>query len=509
MADKTSTEDYILETKNIRKEFPGVVALDNVSIKVRRGTVHALLGENGAGKSTLIKIISGVYSQTSGQIFLNGADTGKLTPKKAMELRIAVIHQELNLIPQMTVAENVFVGREILTSRGTVNYSEMYRRTGEILDRFKININPRAKVAELSIANQQIVEIAKVLSLEADLIIMDEPTDVLTDNEIEQLFRIVRELKAQGKTIIYITHRLDELSQICDDFSILRDGTFVSSGKISDYTQNDIVTMMVGHDIKSQFPYEKGEPKEEVLRLEHCSRTGILKDISLSVHRGETVGFAGLVGAGRTELARCIFGADRFDEGTVYINGSQVKIDNVQTAIAQGIYYTTEDRKKDGMYQNAAIDFNMTISCLNDILQNGVIRKAKENALSLDMKDKLSIRAPGMKAHIKNLSGGNQQKVIFARALLTHPKIIILDEPTRGIDVGAKAEIYKIINKLKAEGTAVVVISSELPELMGICDRILVMYEGQLNGEFTKEEATEPKIMQRAFGVREESLHAE
>jgi len=496
-------EDYILETRNIRKEFPGVVALKDVSLKVRRGTVHALLGENGAGKSTLIKIISGVYNQTSGEIIYNGEDVGLMNPDKAMEMKIAVVHQELNLVPQMTVAENVFVGRELVTKRGTVDFKEMERRTAEILSRFQIDLNPRAKVADLSIANQQIVEIAKTLSLDMDFIVMDEPTDVLTDNEIEKLFEIIRNLRSQGKTIIYITHRLDELEQICDDFTILRDGQYIATGAIADYTQNQIVTLMVGRDLSDMFPYEKANPTDEAIRLEHCTREGVVEDISFSVRKGETVGFAGLVGSGRTELARCIFGADRFDSGSIFIEGKPTEIRSVGSAIENGIYYTTENRKEDGMYQNAAVDFNMTISSLEDILTNRVLSRKKENAATGEMGSRLAVKTPGMKALIKNLSGGNQQKVIFARALLTKPKIIILDEPTRGIDVGAKTEIYHIINGLKAEGNAVIMISSELPELLGICDRILVMHEGKLNGEFSRDEATEENIMQCAFGVTE------
>jgi len=496
-------EDYILETRNIRKEFPGVVALKDVSLKVRRGTVHALLGENGAGKSTLIKIISGVYNQTSGEIIYNGVNVGLMNPDKAMEMKIAVVHQELNLVPQMTVAENVFVGRELVTKRGTVDFKEMERRTSEILSRFQINLNPRAKVADLSIANQQIVEIAKTLSLDMDFIVMDEPTDVLTDNEIEKLFEIIRNLRSQGKTIIYITHRLDELEQICDDFTILRDGQYIATGSIANYTQNQIVTLMVGRDLSDMFPYEKANPTDEAIRLEHCTREGMVEDISFSVRKGETVGFAGLVGSGRTELARCIFGADRFDSGNIFIEGKPTEIRSVGSAIASGIYYTTENRKEDGMFLNAAVDFNMTISSLEDILMNRILSRKKENTATGEMGSRLAVKTPGMKAMIKNLSGGNQQKVIFARALLTKPKIIILDEPTRGIDVGAKTEIYHIINSLKAEGNAVIMISSELPELLGICDRILVMHEGKLNGEFSREEATEENIMQCAFAVTE------
>ena len=326
-------EDYILETRNIRKEFPGVVALKDVSLKVRRGTVHALLGENGAGKSTLIKIISGVYNQTSGNILYNGQDVGLMTPDKAMEMKIAVVHQELNLVPHMSVAENVFVGRELTTKWGTVDFNEMENRTAEILKRFQIELDPKMKVADLSIANQQIVEIAKTLSLDMDFIVMDEPTDVLTDNEIEKLFDIIRSLRQQGKTIIYITHRLDELKQICDDFTVLRDGQYIETGAIADYTQNQIVTLMVGRDVNDLFPYVKADPGEEALRLERCTRNGVVEDISFSVRKGETVGFAGLVGSGRTELARCIFGADRFDSGNIYVEGKATEIRSVLKAL--------------------------------------------------------------------------------------------------------------------------------------------------------------------------------
>lgn len=507
MTENKAKEDYILETEDISKEFPGVVALKDVNFRMKRGTVHALLGENGAGKSTLIKIISGDYHQTSGQLFVNGKRIDKMTPKNAMELKIGVIHQELNLLPEMTISENVFVGREITTPIGTVDYKAMEERTRILLEQFNIALDPRAKAGNLSIANQQIVEILKILSLETDIIIMDEPTDVLTDKEITRLFEIIRNLKETGKSIIYITHRLDELEKICDEYTILRDGQFVCTGNISDSSQKDIVALMVGRDMKEQFPYVKAAPGEEALRLEHCFKTGVVENISFSIKKGETVGFAGLVGSGRTELARCIFGVDRFDRGSIYIETRPTTINSVKKAINSGIYYTTENRKEDGLVPNAAVDFNMTISCLNDILKSKVIHKKKENNLALKMKEKLAIKTADMRVEIKNLSGGNQQKVIFARALLTHPKVIILDEPTRGIDVGAKAEIYKIINDLKLAGNAVIVISSELPELMGICDRIMVMHEGRLNGEFSKEEATESKIMSCAFGVMEEKIN--
>lgn len=508
MGEPAKAKDVVLEVQEIKKEFPGVIALNKVNFKLKRGTVHALLGENGAGKSTLVKIISGVYNQTSGQIFVNGNKIDKMTPQLAMKLKIAVVHQELNLIPEMTVSENVFIGREITSSLGVVDYKAMEEKTQEVLNNFNIQLDPRKKVRELSIANQQLVEIVKILSLETDIIIMDEPTDVLTDKEIDRLFQIIRNLKESGKSIIYITHRLDELKQICDEFTIFRDGEYICTGAIKDYEQKEIVSLMVGRDLKNQFPYVKAIGNDEAIRVEHCSCRSILKDISFSVKKGETVGFAGLVGAGRTELARCIFGADRFDEGTVYVENMPVKIHSIEKAIQSGIYYTTENRKEDGLFPDAAVDFNMTISSVDDILQNKIIKKQKENQVSLRMKENLTIKTADMKVEIKNLSGGNQQKVILARALLTHPKIIILDEPTRGIDVGAKAEIYKIINDLKMSGTAVIVISSELPELLGICDRIYVMHDGTINGEFSKEEATESGIMQYAFGVVEEKKDA-
>ena len=508
MGEPAKAKDVVLEVQEIKKEFPGVIALNKVNFKLKRGTVHALLGENGAGKSTLVKIISGVYNQTSGQIFVNGNKIDKMTPQLAMKLKIAVVHQELNLIPEMTVSENVFIGREITSSLGVVDYKAMEEKTQEVLNNFNIQLDPRKKVRELSIANQQLVEIVKILSLETDIIIMDEPTDVLTDKEIDRLFQIIRNLKESGKSIIYITHRLDELKQICNEFTIFRDGEYICTGAIKDYEQKEIVSLMVGRDLKNQFPYVKAIGNDEAIRVEHCSCRSILKDISFSVKKGETVGFAGLVGAGRTELARCIFGADRFDEGTVYVENMPVKIHSIEKAIQSGIYYTTENRKEDGLFPDAAVDFNMTISSVDDILQNKIIKKQKENQVSLRMKENLTIKTADMKVEIKNLSGGNQQKVILARALLTHPKIIILDEPTRGIDVGAKAEIYKIINDLKMSGTAVIVISSELPELLGICDRIYVMHDGTINGEFSKEEATESGIMQYAFGVVEEKKDA-
>ena len=500
--------ECILETRHICKQFPGTVALDDISIRFEAGRVHALLGENGAGKSTLVKIISGVYEATSGEIYLQEEKLSGLNPKKSKDLGIAIIHQELNLIPELSIAENVFLGKETLWHLGILDRKKINKTTAELLSKFHIDLKPGMKIKDLSVAQQQIVEIAKGLTINSKVFILDEPTDVLTDKETRLLFQIVRELKVQGKAIIYITHRLEELPDICDCFTVLRDGRYIGEGEIKDFTREQIVKMMVGRDIENQYPYLPSEPREKVLRLEGCVRKGTDKKMSFAVHSGEVVGLYGLVGAGRTELARAVIGLDRFICGKMYINEKETRLKSPRAAHKSGVYYSTENRKEEGIIEENGVDFNITVSSLDRLLTAGVVVSGKREAkLGEQMVKKLSVKTPGLRVEIQSLSGGNQQKVLLARALLTHPKLLILDEPTRGIDVGAKADIYEIINGLKQQGVAVLLISSELLEVMGVSDRILVMRDGQLMGELSHDEAQEALVMQYAFGItREEAV---
>lgn len=501
-------ESCALEVRNITMKFPGVIALNNVSMCFQRGEVHALLGENGAGKSTLIKVLSGVYTPTEGEIFRNGEKVSHMTVHKAGELGIAAIHQELNLIPELSIAENIFLGKEETMGPGVLKRSEMNRRAAELLERFNIDLEPTAKVKSLPIAKQQVVEIAKALGSEAEVFIFDEPTDVLTDKETVLLFDIIRQLKKQNRVIIYISHRLDELPEICDTFSVLRDGHYVDSGRIGDCSKSDIIRLMIGRDLKNQFPYEPAEPSDTVLELQECRRSGTEAQVSMSVSAGEVVGLYGLVGSGRTELMRCIICAEKLAGGRLLLMGKPVKLKSVAHAHHMGIYYSTEDRKADGIISGAGVDFNMTLPSIEQICRGRVISLAKEKTLCGEMIGEFSIKTPSARTEIQTLSGGNQQKALLAKALMTHPKVLILDEPTRGIDVGTKADIYQIINRLKAQGVAVIVISSELPEVMGISDRVLVFYNGEITGEFNHAECTEHMLTQCAFGLKREVIES-
>lgn len=499
-------ENCALEVRNVTMKFPGVIALNDVSMQFQRGEVHALLGENGAGKSTLIKVLSGVYTPTEGEVFRNGKKVPHMTVHKAAELGIAAIHQELNLIPELSIAENIFLGKEAISGLGILKRREMNKRAAELLNRFNIDLDPTTKVKNLPIAKQQVVEIAKALDGDAEVFIFDEPTDVLTDKETVLLFDIIRQLKKQNKVVIYISHRLDELPEICDTFSVLRDGHYVDSGNIGDCSKSDIIRLMIGRDLKNQFPYEPAEPAGIVLELRKCRRNGTEAEVSMQVDAGEVVGLYGLVGSGRTELMRCIVGTEKLAGGELLLMGEAVKLKSVAHAHRLGIYYSTEDRKADGIISGAGVDFNMTLPSIRQICQGNVISFRKEKKLCDEMIQEFSIKTPAAKTEIQTLSGGNQQKALLAKALLTHPKALILDEPTRGIDVGTKADIYQIINKLKAQGVAVIVISSELPEVMGISDRVLVFHNGAITGEFSHTECTEHALTQCAFGLKREVI---
>jgi inositol transport system ATP-binding protein len=496
---KAGLPEEVLEISGIRKEFPGVVALDDVQLCLKRGTVHALMGENGAGKSTLMKIIAGIYTPDRGTIRLRGEEVKLASPLDALERGIAMIHQELALMPFMTVAENIWIRREPRNRLGIINHSKMAEQTQALFDRLNIKIDPLSQVRYLTVAQRQMVEIAKAVSYESDVLIMDEPTSALTETEVEHLFAIIRDLREQGIGIVYITHKMNELFEIADEFSVFRDGIYVGTHASSDVTRDDIIRMMVGRDVTDMFPKEEAEIGAPVLEVENLTLEGVFHDISFTVHSGEIFGLAGLVGSGRSNVAEAIFGVTAADSGTIRINGEKVTIHSPRDAMEQGMAFLTEDRKETGCFLPLSVRENMQIAAFKDrYVRLGVIEQSAVDAKSEEMKTALRIKTPNLDERIENLSGGNQQKALIARWLMIHPKILILDEPTRGIDVGAKAEIHRLISRLASEGVAVVMISSELPEVLGMSDRIMVMHEGHLTGILDRDEADQVKIMELA-----------
>ncbi|TJX68865.1 sugar ABC transporter ATP-binding protein [Soehngenia saccharolytica] len=484
----------ILRMENISKSFPGVKALDDVSLKAYEGEVMALLGENGAGKSTLMKILSGVYTKDSGRILLNGEEINVLNPRDAAEKGIAIIHQELNLIPNLTVYENIFLGREKVNSYKVLKKDCMIDESKKLLERLRVDIDPTLRVNEISIAKQQMVEIARALSLNASVIVMDEPTDTLTDKEVDSLFDVIRELKTENKAIVYISHRLKEVFEICDRATVLRDGKLIDERMISDLDEDEIIKLMVGRTLDEQFPYLMTQVSENVLEVINLTNKYV-KNISFSLKKGEVLGISGLVGAGRSELGKTIFGLYPIDEGEIFLEGKKVEFKSPKEAIENGIMYVSEDRKSEGLVLSMDVKSNITLSSLDKFKRAIGLDKKKEERVTQEYREKIKIKTPSLTQKVKNLSGGNQQKVAIAKSLLTEPKVLILDEPTRGIDVGAKREIYDLLNAIKKEGHCVIMISSEMPEILGMSDRIIVMHEGVIKGELTREEATSEKIM--------------
>lgn len=492
-------EEYILEMENITKEFPGVKALDNIQLKVRKGTVHALMGENGAGKSTLMKIIFGIYTPNKGTIKYKGEELKLTSTKDALKNGISMIHQELSPVPHMTVAENIFLGREPSGKLGWVNDKKMVEDARGLFNKLNMNIDPNAKMKDLSIANMQMVEIATAVSYNADLIIMDEPTSAITEKEVEQLFEIIHSLKAKGVTIIYISHKMDEIFKICDDITVFRDGQYIGTKAAQELNQDTLIQMMVGREIKQVFHKEKSEIKEVVLAVNNLTREGKFKNVSFEVRKGEILGIAGLMGSGRTEVIESIFGIDPPDSGDIFIHGEKVKIKSPQDAIKRKIALLTEDRKLTGAFLPISIRENMIISNIDQFIKYGYVNKKNVDELCNLQVKKLNIKTPSIDQLIMNLSGGNQQKVLLARWLLNDPDILILDEPTRGVDVGAKSEIHKLMSKLAQEGKAIIMISSELPEVLGMSDRVMVMHEGDKKGELSREEANQERILEVAY----------
>lgn len=489
-----------LQMQHISKTFPGVVALDDVSFALRKSEVHILLGENGAGKSTLMKILSGAYQKTAGQILLNNQEVEIKNPKHAQDLGIGIIYQELNLVPQLSAAENIFLGREPMRLPGLIDRKTMEREAARLLNELGIAIEVRRPVRELSIAAQQMVEVAKAISLNARILIMDEPTSALTEREIQELFARIRQLKATGVSIVYISHRMEELFAIGDRVTVLRDGRNVGTYEIGEVTKAELIRLMANRELTNQFPKVRAARGDEALRVEHLNRDGVLKDISFTLHRGEVLGIAGLLGSGRTELARAIFGADKIDSGQIYLNGSLQRIHSPQQAINAGLGFLTEDRKTQGLVLALSVKDNVCLPNVGKFARLGIVNGSEENRAAIRYVNDLRIKTPSIRQQVVNLSGGNQQKVVLGKWLCSQAEIFIFDEPTRGIDVGAKAEIYELINQLTAKGVAVLMISSELPEILGMSDRILVMHQGRINGEFAAEEATQEKILSCALG---------
>lgn len=487
----------LLEMKGICKSFNGVPALRDVQLTLESGEVHALLGENGAGKSTLIKILGGIYSKDSGDIFINGKQVQISNVKEARENGISIIHQELMMLPQMRIYENVFLGQEY-KNRGFVKRSEMIEKTREMLKFFSLDLDPKEKLGHLPIAQQQIIEIIRAISFGARIIVMDEPTSSLSDKEVDFLFSAIRRLKGEGVGIIYISHRMSELDEIADRVTVMRDGGYVATEVVKEVTREELITKMVGRTLGDYYVHTHTPSDEVVMKVTNYSDGDMVKDASFELHRGEVLGFAGLVGAGRSELMSCIFGVTKKTSGELTLEGKAVSINGVKDAMAAGIALVPEDRKQEALYLDQSVRYNMTIEVLDDFLKLGRYDGKKESAIVDEYVQKMSVKLASPSQKIIRLSGGNQQKVIIGRWLAGHPKILILDEPTRGVDVGAKVEIYQIIDELVKSGVSVIIISSELPEVIGMSDRIVVMGEGRIKGVLERNEADQERIMSLA-----------
>ena len=485
--------NYILTLKNITKEFPGVKALDDVTINIERGTIHGLVGENGAGKSTLIKVLVGIYQPNKGEIILDGKPCRFNSPIEARRAGISVVHQEIKLAEPLSVAENMFLGN-VQLKNGLVDWKGMRRRAREIVEDLGMDIDINAQVSSLTVAKKQIVEIMHAINNNSRILIMDEPSAVLTDRELEVMFRIVKQLRDKGITIIYISHRLDEIFGLCSNVSVLRDGRHIDTIPVASVDRQGLINMMVGREMGQEYPKEVGNVGGTILEVKNLSR-GILRDISFEVKSGEVFGISGLVGAGRTELARAILGIDKPESGEVYVRGKKVHYRTFADAIRDGLGLIPEDRKLQGLVQIMSVKRNTTLVNMKRVLRAGVISSSLEEKLSKEYANKLHVVTPSMETEVQYLSGGNQQKVVIAKWLFQNSEILFLDEPTRGIDVGAKAEIYRLINRMAKEGKTIIMISSEMPELLGMCDRIMVMHEGHKMGELNAAEATQAKIM--------------
>ena len=491
-------EQYVLELNHIVKLFPGVRALDGMSLKVRPGKVHVICGENGAGKSTLMKVISGEYIAEEGEAIYKGQKLGKRTIMETMQMGISMIHQEMNPVKQMTVAQNIYLGREPQTIRGFVDFRKMNKDTQDLLDRLSIPYKATQKMEEISIAGQQQIEIAKAISTNASVIIMDEPTSAIADAEVEVLFRQIEDLKKQNVAIIYITHKMDEIFRIADDVTVVRDGAWILTKPASELTEEEIITNMVGRKVDNLYPVNKAPKGNVLLEVQNLSSEGVFKDISFKVRAGEIVGFSGLVGAGRSEVMRAVFGLDPHDSGKILLDGKEISVKSSKDGIKNGIAMVSENRRTEGIIPIRPIRENISLTFLDQFAKLSLINKKTEAEKADSMMKKLKVRAASPLTEIRTLSGGNQQKAILAKWLMGTPRVLILDEPTRGIDVGSKAEIHQLMCECAEDGLAVIMISSELPEVIGMSDRVYVMREGRISGEINKEEISQEAIMKLA-----------
>jgi ribose transport system ATP-binding protein len=492
----------VLQVQNISKRFGGVQALHDASLEVRAGEVHALVGENGAGKTTLINVLGGIVQRDSGQVIWQGQEVAFEKPAEAQQSGIAIIHQELATIPALSIMENVYMGR-MEARGGWINWGRMEAATRKVTDQVGLDVSPRATVSSLTISQRQLVEIAKALAADARLMIMDEPNSSLTDRETERLFEVIARLKSQGVAIIYVSHRIEEVLQIADRITVFRDGHHMGTVDRAQASINKVISMMVGRELATVGRRASAEIGAPILEVRNLSRKGKpeLQDISFTLHRGEILGFAGLIGAGRSETARAIFGADRIDGGEILLDGKPVQFRSPKQAVAAGIGMVPEERKRQGLFMNMSIRYNIAAAQLPRLSQGGIVRLGSDAALAQHYAQRLSIKLSSVDAPVKSLSGGNQQKTVLARWLATHPKVLILDEPTHGVDVGAKAEIYQLMRDLAAGGMGILLISSELPELLNMCDRIAVMHEGRITGLLDGAEASEDRVMAYATGT--------
>ena len=491
--------DVILTMKGIDKSFPGVHALDHVDLEVRKGEVHALMGENGAGKSTLMKVLTGIYSKDSGTITFEGREVEFTNPREAQDAGIVIVHQELNMLGHLTVAQNIFIGREFMKGK-FIDDRKMNEEARKLFDQLGIDIDPTETMSRLTVGKQQMCEIAKAISHDAKVIIFDEPSAALTEAEIEELFKIIRDLRERQLGIVYISHRMDEIKVITDRVTVMRDGGYVGTLITKDCTKEDIINMMVGRviyeDPKTESQVAKDAPV--VLKVEHLNAGRMVQDVSFELHKGEILGFSGLMGAGRTETMRALFGADPKQSGDIYVNGEKVDIKSPKDAVRHGIGYLSEDRKRFGIIVDKSVAENSTMATLDEYMKGLFIDKKKENDVAQKYVDILKTKTPGVDQLVVNLSGGNQQKVVIAKWLVRNCDILIFDEPTRGIDVGAKSEIYHLMNELVAEGKSIIMVSSEMTEILRMSDRIVIMCEGRKTGELGIEEATQERIMHAA-----------
>lgn len=496
----SSVKEKILEMHHITKLFPGVCALDNVELELNKGEIHAVIGENGAGKSTLMKVLLGIYQADSGEIIYKGKPVKFKQPSDALQAGISMIHQEISMMPNLDVAGNIWIAREDqFTKHGIIDHKGMHEATQQLLEKLGVSLDSYAKAKDLSVAQLQMLELGRAVSYNAEIIIMDEPTSALADAEIQILYRIVRKLVREGTTIVFISHKLEEIFEICDRITVMRDGKYIRTCKITEIDQKQLIALIAGRELNNLYPKDPVSLGKTVFGVENLKRKNVFERISFEVREGEVLGFCGLIGAGRTEIMRAIFGIDPLEEGSIKVNGRSVEIRSPQDAINNGLGFVTEDRLRLGCIGKLSLKDNMTLANLSSYCHYGFVNRKSETEASSTMMKTMAVKATSDKQIISQLSGGNQQKVLIGRSLLTNPKVLILDEPTRGIDVGSKSEIYKIINELAKKGMAVLVVSSEIPELMGICDRILVISHGRITGEFNRDSVTQSDLMSAAF----------